>query len=97
MQNQEREFQQKEMASKLWSKDVASLTTNEVMDLVNNIFYQMFLIQVTAVNYAIKTDESGTFVKFVIDGEAYLDEKSIDTSDKLDAIAEEEELDSLEE
>jgi hypothetical protein len=76
----------KDVVSKLWNKDITNLTTAEITDLLTNIFYQVLLVQVTSVNFGVKSDETGTHVKFIIDGEAYKDETSLDPSDEFDIL-----------
>lgn len=61
----------KEIMSKLWNKDITSLTQSEIQMLIGNMFFQLFLIDVDSIEYTIKTDEFGCRVEFNIKGDAF--------------------------
>jgi hypothetical protein len=74
----------KEMMSKLWSKDITSLTMQEINDLICNMFYQIFLVDVHHVQFKTDTGVNGCTVEFFIQGEAFKDEANIDVSDDIE-------------
>jgi hypothetical protein len=88
MDKQERQAHQKEMESKLWSGDITTLTNKEIQDLVSNFFYQTFLIDINGFNFGYKTDDTGTYVKLILEGSAYGDIENL-TQSEIEAIQQE--------
>lgn len=72
-----------DMESKLWFGDLTSLTSQEIKDIFTNFLYQTFLIDMTSFHFAFKSDETGTYIKVIIDGLAYKDPSNISISDLL--------------
>lgn len=64
------------------------MTNQEIMDLVGNMFYQMFLVEVDSFNFGLSSGASGTRVKFIIEGDAFRDETTLTEQEKADMAEE---------
>lgn len=67
-----------------WKNDFASLTNAELTLLLQNVFYQLFLIEINSVEISSKQNEFGNFVKFEISGEAFRDPEKLEEFEKED-------------
>jgi hypothetical protein len=81
MDKQERLEHQKEMESKLWSGDITNLTNKQIEELVTRFFYNTLLIDINTFNIGYKSDETGTYVKLVVEGVAYGDSDNLTESE----------------
>jgi hypothetical protein len=82
LNSNERAQHLKEIQSKLWNKDLLSLSNREITETIRNMFYQMFLVEITDFNFAIRYNGSGnTVVKFIIEGDAFGDSDTISDED----------------
>lgn len=68
--------------NKIWNKDITSMTQEDIQLAISNLFYQIFLVDIDALNYTIKTNEDGCRVKFILEGLAYK-EMSLDSEDDI--------------
>jgi hypothetical protein len=59
--------------NKKWSHDLLSLSNEEIRMHIQNLFYQMFLIDITNFNMKINFNEDSCHVTFNISGEALHD------------------------
>lgn len=84
MNNEEFEKHQNDILSKMWSHDIFSLTNREIHKLIENIMYQMFLIQVMDVSIETRIGEDGDSVDIKIKGIPYIDENNLDSNDLED-------------
>jgi hypothetical protein len=76
----EQENNWRETLNKEWSKDFPTLSTQEVQKILRLAFYQLFLIEIDSIKIVSDIDRNGHYVKFEIEGEAYMDGANIDTS-----------------
>lgn len=81
MNNNEFEKYQEDIMSKMWHHDIFSLTNREIHKLIENLMYQIFLVQVTNVSVETKIDELGGGVNIHIEGIPYMDEQNLSESD----------------
>lgn len=76
----EQENNWRETLNKEWSKDFPTLSTQEIQKILRLAFYQLFLIDIDSIKIISDIDTQGHYVKFEIEGEAYMDGANIDTS-----------------
>lgn len=85
----------KDILSREWKYDFASLSNKELTFLLTNLFYQYFLIDVHSISIQSMQDRSGNDVEIIINGEAFRDVAGIDGSEltNIHSKIEEEEVD----
>jgi hypothetical protein len=74
----------RETLNREWMHDFPSLTTEQVNKLLQNIFYQIFLIELDEIDYRVITNENGMRVRFDIEGTAYKDGSTILEDEDID-------------
>jgi hypothetical protein len=68
----------REILNKEWSKDFPTLSTKEVQKMIILAFYQLFLIDVDNIKITSDIGAGGQYVKFEIEGEAYMDSANVE-------------------
>jgi hypothetical protein len=76
MENNEQHW--REILNKEWSKDFPTLTAQEIQKMIRMAFYQLFLIEVDHIKIISDIGSGGHYVKFEIEGEAFLDGANIE-------------------
>lgn len=67
----------KEVLSKEFQGDFNTMTNEEIRNSIINFFYQAFLIDLDDVQVACRTTDSGTYVSFTLQGEAYSENEEL--------------------
>ena len=73
----------REILNKEWSRDFPTLSNQEIQKMIILAFYQLFLIDVDNIKITSDIGVGGQYVKFEIEGEAYMDPANgVDTDEE---------------
>jgi hypothetical protein len=81
MNEKEKENHWREILNKEWSKDFPTLSNKEIQKMILLAFYQLFLIEVDSIKIISDINSGGHFVRFEIEGEAYMDSVNLQQQD----------------